>query len=123
MISELLTLLPFSQSVLWAGFVVFLRVGAMMAILPAFGEQSVPVRVRLAITLAFCAVVTPALSEQPLTVPSDIFIAIVPLLIEVIVGLFFGLLLRFFVLLGFFVAFGVWCFFGHGFYFWMMMFY
>lgn len=41
---------------------VFLRVGGLLAVLPAFGEQAVPVRVRLAIALAFTAVVLPAVA-------------------------------------------------------------
>jgi flagellar biosynthesis protein FliR len=43
-----------------AVFLVFLRIGAAMALLPAFGEQTVPVRVKLALTLCFTAVVAPA---------------------------------------------------------------
>ena len=43
-------------------FLVFLRVGAAMAVLPAFGERSVPARVRLVLALAFTAVVAPAVS-------------------------------------------------------------
>lgn len=39
---------------------VFLRVGAMVALVPAFGEQSVPRRLRLAAALAFTAVIAPA---------------------------------------------------------------
>lgn len=44
----------------WLGWVVFLRTGAAMALLPAFGSQNVPVRIRLALALAFAAVVAPA---------------------------------------------------------------
>ena len=43
---------------------VFLRVGAMMALLPAFGEQSVPQRVRLVLTVAFTAITAPAIWDQ-----------------------------------------------------------
>lgn len=49
----------------WAAFLVFLRVGGVMALLPAFGEQSVPMRVRLVLTLAFTAVVLPAVVAGP----------------------------------------------------------
>lgn len=45
-------------------FGVFIRVGAMMALLPAFGEQVVPVRVRLGLTLAFTAITAPAIAPQ-----------------------------------------------------------
>ena len=40
-------IMPWAQVALWSGFVVFLRVGAMLSLVPAFGEQSVPVRIRL----------------------------------------------------------------------------
>ncbi len=97
MIADLLTLLPIAQSALWAGFAVFLRVGAMMSLLPAFGEQSVPVRVRLGVSLAFCMIITPAIAPNVGPVPEDILPAVITLLPEVLTGLFFGLLLRFFV--------------------------
>lgn len=43
-------------------FLVFLRVGATVAVLPAFGEHSLPLRVRLAAALAFSLVVFPAVA-------------------------------------------------------------
>ena len=45
-------------------FLVFLRVGAAMAVLPTFGERTVPGRVRLVLALAFTAVVAPAVSDR-----------------------------------------------------------
>jgi len=42
------------------GGMVFLRIGAMMALLPVFGERSIPLRIRLAITLCFTILVAPA---------------------------------------------------------------
>ena len=50
---------------------VFLRVGAAMALLPAFGAQAVPVRVRLALALAFTAVVAPSVAGLAPDVPAD----------------------------------------------------
>ncbi|TQM93342.1 flagellar biosynthetic protein FliR [Roseinatronobacter monicus] len=51
-----------------SSFGVFIRVGAMMALAPAFGEQVVPVRVRLALTLAFTAITAPAVAPiMPVT--------------------------------------------------------
>ena len=49
---------------LMAAFLVFLRIGAAMALLPAFGEMVVPVRVRLMATLAFTMIVFPAVAAQ-----------------------------------------------------------
>jgi flagellar biosynthetic protein FliR len=60
LLDQLTGMAQVSEAWLWAFFLVFLRVGAMMALMPAFGEQSVPMRVRLVLTLAFTAVVAPA---------------------------------------------------------------
>lgn len=80
----------------WAGVTVFLRVGAAMAFLPAFGEQSVPLRIRLALALAFTLVVAPAvtgLAAMPPGPPGPGLIAT-----ELGIGALIGLLLRFFVM-------------------------
>ena len=97
MIADLAQLLDLSEQVLWAAFVIFLRVGAMVSLLPAFGEQAIPVRVRLGIALAFTMVVLPGVTEQVGPYPGDILVALPILAPEILAGLFFGLLLRFFV--------------------------
>ena len=43
---------------------VFFRVGAAMAVLPAFGENSIPLRVKLAVGLAFSALVMPSVTDR-----------------------------------------------------------
>lgn len=49
---------------LWPAFLVFLRVGAMMALLPGFGETVIPARIRLALTAVFTAIILPAVSAR-----------------------------------------------------------
>ena len=78
---------------LWVGLLVFLRVGAAMALLPAFGEQSVPQRLRLVLALAFTVIVAPAVG----TVPDPAAGVFLPLAGEVLVGLFLGIALRLFI--------------------------
>lgn len=95
---SLAEVLPLFQASLWSGFVVFLRIGAMLSLVPAFGEQSVPVRVRLALALAFTLVVLPAASALIPAVPQSAPLAAGLILAEVVNGLLFGLMLRFFVL-------------------------
>lgn len=79
-----------------AAFMVFLRIGAMVWLMPAFGEQSVPVRVKLVVGLSFTAVVLPMVLPLygPPRAGADMLLAGGS---EVAVGLFFGLSLRFFV--------------------------
>ncbi len=76
------------------GLIVFLRVGAMMLLLPAFGEQVVPQRIKLALALAFTVIVTPAVSAG--LPPTDPFPA-TAFLTEVVAGLLMGFGLRLFI--------------------------
>ena len=83
---------------LFAAFVVFLRVGAAMAMLPAFGEQSLPQRVRLVVALMFTAVILPAVTPAVAPLAGGGRLLGPWLLTEVVVGLALGLALRMLVL-------------------------
>src|SRR6056297_2804856 len=78
------------------GFHVFLRIGALAALLPAFGEQSIPVRVKLAIAVAFTVIVAPAV--QPTSSPPGFDGLAWMILTESFAGLLLGIGLRLFVL-------------------------
>jgi flagellar biosynthesis protein FliR len=83
------------------GFVVFLRIGAALSVMPAFGETVVPQRVRLVLALAFTAVVAPAVSGpgSGLTTPPPGSAGFVLLLgSEALVGLVIGIGFRLFIL-------------------------
>jgi flagellar biosynthetic protein FliR len=80
----------------WAGFLVFMRVGAAMAMLPLFGDQAVPVRVRLVLALAFAAVVAPAVAgDMP---RPGTGLPVVAVLAEAATGLAIGFGFRLFVI-------------------------
>ena len=76
------------QDMLQIGFYVFLRVAAAMAVIPAFGDQAVPQRVKLVIALAFTAVVAPAVASQFTKVETP---SATLFLTETIAGLIIGL--------------------------------
>jgi flagellar biosynthetic protein FliR len=69
--------------------IVFLRIAAAVALLPAFGERSIPVRVRLAIALAFTVVVAPIVADTGANPGIDGFLRL--LASETLIGLVFGL--------------------------------
>ncbi len=94
--AQLAEILSFSRSAMMVGFVVFLRIGAAMALLPAFGEQSVPMRVRLAIALAFTLIVAPA--AAPALLPVIESGSHQYLVSETIAGLGIGIAVRLFVI-------------------------
>jgi flagellar biosynthetic protein FliR len=86
------------QLFLVVGFLVFLRVGAAIAVLPAFGERSIPTRLRLCLALAFSSIVAPAVAPQvqeSIRSQETIWLLLVS---ETSVGLVLGLCLRFFIL-------------------------
>ena len=95
--AALAALQQFGQEGLLTGIIVFLRVGAAMAILPAFGERSIPQRVRLGLALAFTAIVTPAVSDQLEPLTKDQSVLTFMLATETLAGLVIGIGLRLFV--------------------------
>ena len=86
------------QVTLALAFVVFLRIGTTLAVLPAFGERSIPARIRLGLMLAFTVIVAPAVAPAVEPVLAKDMPYWLLLGTEVIVGLMLGLLLRFFIL-------------------------
>ncbi|TXH99765.1 MAG: type III secretion protein [Pseudorhodobacter sp.] len=86
-------LLGMAETAAHAALMVFLRVGAAMALLPAFGEQTVPQRLRLILALAFTAIVWPTVAPSfPETLSLHSAAA------EIIAGLALGAVLRLFIL-------------------------
>lgn len=84
------------REILLSYFAVFLRVGGAMALVPAFGEQSVPARIRLVLAFAFTAIVAPAVLPGMGRPDLDRLIGI-ELLSETVIGLALGATLRLFV--------------------------
>lgn len=76
--------------------VVFLRVAALSALLPAFGERSIPVRVKLGIAVAFTMILLPVLQDRVPQVESLGNFAFLAMT-ETVSGALLGLGLRFFV--------------------------
>jgi flagellar biosynthesis protein FliR len=68
----------------------FARVGTMLMLIPALGEQIIPARLRLGFALAFSLLLYPLLSPQLPRLPPDIFNVIVLIFHELIVGLILG---------------------------------
>jgi flagellar biosynthesis protein FliR len=86
----LMQLQGIGQDLAWRYWLVFLRVGAALSLMPAFGEQSVPQRVKLVVALAFTMIVAPGAGEMP---PYD-NAPMAAMGAEVVIGLALGLALR-----------------------------
>ncbi|ETX29685.1 flagellar biosynthetic protein FliR [Roseivivax isoporae] len=83
---------------LWGSFAVFLRAAGAFALMPAFGEQVVPARIRLGLALAVTAICAPAvLATLDLPAP-DLALLVRLVLAETLSGLLIGAVLRLFVM-------------------------
>ncbi len=91
-LAELLTV---SRLFLSDAFVVFLRVGGVMALMPAFGETLIPARVRLVLAFAFTLIVRAGLDSSVIQGLGPLSFG---LLGEAAIGLLIGMMLRLFVL-------------------------
>ena len=80
----------------WHGFIVFLRVGAIVSLMPAFGEAIIPTRIKIVIALSFTLIVAPAVST--VSNPNDLGAYISHALAETFNGLLLGIGLRLFIL-------------------------
>jgi len=90
------------QAWFWAGAAVFLRVGALVSMLPAFGERAVPMRIKIGVALAFTAIVAPVVAAGDAAIwrtpPSNLpgFAGVA--LAESLVGFALGIGIRLFVM-------------------------
>ena len=82
---------------LWASILVFARIGAMIMLFPAFGEQAIPAPVRLTFALLLTVVLAPALQPSIPAAPQDLGAAIGLVISEVLIGLAIGALSQFLV--------------------------
>ena len=73
---------------------VFGRVGTMLMLAPALGENGIPMRIRLGFALMFALIVFPLVADQLPPLPTDMFEMATMLIREVIVGLMLGTIAR-----------------------------
>ncbi len=94
MTADLALLVDWTMAQAWIGFAVLLRVGAIVALIPAFGEQAVPARVKTAVALALALITAPAVAPLVGDPPSTPAAFVRILVSEPVTGLIFGFLLR-----------------------------
>lgn len=73
----------------------FARIGAMLMLLPGYGEQFFPSRLRLSLALALTLILLPVIRPLFGPTPNTLQALLGLLLHEILVGLFIGLVLRF----------------------------
>lgn len=74
--------------------VIFARIGAMLMLIPALGETTIPARMRLGFALALAGVLYPLVSTEIPPPSADLFGIVVVLFHEIAVGLILGSIAR-----------------------------
>jgi len=94
MFDGLATILTLVEPMIGAVILVFMRVGSFVALLPGFGEQSIPMRLRLAVVVSFTIICWPLVAPNfAHTLPSFPGLAVL-MLIELAIGAVMGLAVR-----------------------------
>ena len=91
---EIAELTGLAEEMIWLSALVFVRVGAMAGLLPALGEQVLPLRIRLAAVVGLTMVVVPTQTGGG-ELPQGL---IQPLVAEAVTGLVLGFTLRLMIL-------------------------
>ena len=78
----------------WAGGLIFARIGAVLMLLPGIGESYVPPRVRLSLALVVSLALWPVVSMALPPLPDSVGLMVGWIIREVAVGLMIGALLR-----------------------------
>lgn len=78
----------------WAGGLVFARIGAILLTLPGIGETYVPPRIRLALALVFSLALFPLVAPSLPALPASLGATVGWVIREVVTGLMIGAVLR-----------------------------
>lgn len=73
---------------------IFARVGSILMLMPALGEQTIPARMRLSFALIFAAVIYPIVSPTLPPLTGDVLQVVLYLLHEIAIGLILGAITR-----------------------------
>jgi flagellar biosynthetic protein FliR len=80
----------------FAGGLIFARLGAIVMLIPGFGETFVPVRVRLSLALLLALVLFPVVGAGVPPIPADVSGVALAVIKETAIGLMIGTILRMF---------------------------
>jgi flagellar biosynthetic protein FliR len=89
-------MIPQAPELVFAGGLVFARIGAILILMPGFGEPSIPMRIRLSFALLVCVVLGPVIAPRLPALPEQPLMLAGLVMGEVITGLMIGAVARIF---------------------------
>lgn len=95
-IAALSELLALAEGFIWTAALVFVRVGAVVALMPGLGETAIPQRIKLALVIALTLVVAPFMAEEIAARGPEP--AVAALAGEAVAGLLLGIGMRLFLM-------------------------
>ena len=98
MLDALAPFVELPQTVIYGIALIFTRVAGTVALLPGFGEQSIPTRIRLIVALCFTIIAWPLILPKIGALPDTTMQLLMLFGIEAAIGTMMGIVFRFFVL-------------------------
>jgi len=89
-------MIPQAPELVFAGGLVFARIGAILMLMPGFGEPSIPMRIRLSFALLVCVVIGPLIAPRLPALPDQPLMLAGLVMGEVVTGLMIGAVARIF---------------------------
>ena len=89
-------MIPPAPELVFAGGLVFARIGAILMLMPGFGEPSIPMRIRLSFALLVCVVIGPLIAPRLPALPDQPLMLAGLVMGEVVTGLMIGAVARIF---------------------------
>lgn len=89
-------MIPQAPELVFAGGLVFARIGSILMLMPGFGEPSIPVRIRLAFALLVCLLLAPMIAPRLPALPDQPLMLAALVAGEVVTGLMIGAVARIF---------------------------
>ena len=93
-LEQLAPLFDITRTGVYAAMAVFARVGAAVTLLPGFGEQALPLRVKLGAALAFAVIIWPAVADEARMADDTLVGFGLVLVAEAMAGILLGLSVR-----------------------------
>lgn len=79
---------------IYGAMVIFLRIGSMFMTIPGIGESYVAIRIRLFFSIIISLLIYPIVTKYIPTLPKDVPSLFIIMLIEIVTGIFYGMLIR-----------------------------
>ncbi|MFQ3307366.1 MAG: flagellar biosynthetic protein FliR [Candidatus Midichloriaceae bacterium] len=90
-----MNLTEFSSNYVYSAFIIFCRVSCMILLTPGFGENNINSRIKITFSFLITLIILPIVNiNNQIIIPSEFLVLVLNVISELLLGIFFGLILR-----------------------------